>query len=96
MTSVEAQIEFNVLKGSIPVRTDIDPSEFDETTQRTMKDFTNDELVVARSGLVPSDAFGDLDDSLQAFVSDGDADAVKNALANDYASLELYPGNFEE
>ncbi len=85
-----------LLKGSIPVRTDIDPSEFDETTQRTMKDFASDDLAVARSGLVPGDAFGDLNDSSQAFVSDGDADAVKNALANDYASLELYPGNFEE
>jgi glucose/mannose transport system substrate-binding protein len=96
MTSAEAQIEFNVLKGSIPARTDIDPSEFDQTTQRTMEDFRSDDLVVARSGLVPSDAFGDLNDSLQAFVIDGDADAVKNALANDYASLELYAGNLEE
>jgi glucose/mannose transport system substrate-binding protein len=96
MASVDAQIAFNVLKGSIPVRTDIDPAEFDETTQRTMRDFTSDELVVARSGLVPSDAFADLNDSLQSFVSDGDTDAVKNALANDYATLELYPGNLED
>jgi glucose/mannose transport system substrate-binding protein len=95
MMSVEAQIEFNQLKGSIPVRTDIDPAEFDQTTQRTMGEFGEDVLVVARSGLVPTEAFADLNDSLQSFVVDGDADAVKNALVNDYATLETYPGNME-
>ncbi len=95
MMSLESQIEFNRLKGSIPVRTDVDPAAFDETTQRTMEEFQSDTLVVARSGLVPAEAFADLDDSLQSFVVDGDADAVKNALVNDYATLETYPGNLD-
>ncbi len=42
------------------MRTDVDPGEFDATTQRTMADFAKDQLVTARSGLVPLDAFADL------------------------------------
>jgi glucose/mannose transport system substrate-binding protein len=85
--SVEGQIAFNLLKGSIPVRTDVDPSNFDETTQRTMADFAKDKLVTARSGLVPLDAFADLPDALQDLVRENDESVVLNALANDYDSL---------
>lgn len=88
--SVEGQVAFNVLKGSIPVRTDVDPAEFDETSQRTMADFQSDQLVTARSGLVPASAFGDLPEALQDLVNEGDVDVVLNALANDYDSLRAF------
>jgi len=43
--SKEGQENFNVIKGSIPARTDIDPTKFDAYQQSAMKDFAVDELV---------------------------------------------------
>ncbi|HET9958256.1 MAG TPA: ABC transporter substrate-binding protein [Polyangiaceae bacterium] len=86
--SVEGQIAFNRIKGSIPVRTDIDPKEFDSIAQKTMADFTKDQLVSAMSGLLPQDSFGDLGPALKEMLSSGDREGVLNALANDYAMLK--------
>jgi glucose/mannose transport system substrate-binding protein len=85
--SIEGQVAFNLLKGSIPVRTDVDPMEFDETTRRTMADFAQDNLVTARSGLVPADAFADLPAALQDLFREDDDSVVLNSLANDYDAL---------
>lgn len=43
--SKEGQEQFNVIKGSIPARTDIDPSQFDAYQQSAIADFKVDELV---------------------------------------------------
>lgn len=88
--SIEGQVAFNLLKGSIPVRTDVNPEEFDATAQRTMADFAKDQLVTARSGLVPLDAFADLPAALQDLVREDDDDVVLNALANDYDALRNF------
>ena len=86
--SVEGQIAFNLLKGSIPVRTDIDPMEFDATAQRTMADFSSNDLVKALSGLQPVNSFADLGPSLKDMLESGDKTAVLNVLANDYGVLQ--------
>lgn len=86
--SIEGQIAFNTLKGSIPVRTDIDPMEFDATAQRTMADFANDHLVKALSGLQPQGSFADLGPQLKEMLTSRDKTAVLNVLANDYGVLQ--------
>jgi glucose/mannose transport system substrate-binding protein len=43
--SKEGQEKFNLIKGSIPARTDIDPSQFDAYQQAAIADFKVDELV---------------------------------------------------
>ncbi len=48
--SAEGQLAFNLLKGSIPARHDVDPKEFDEVQQRTIEDFNSVPSVPALSG----------------------------------------------
>jgi len=86
--STDGQIAFNVLKGSIPVRTDIDPMEFDATAQRTMADFASNSLVKALSGLQPQGSFEDLGPQVKTMLTTGDKQPVLNVLANDYAVLQ--------
>ncbi len=86
--SVEGQIAFNVVKGSIPVRTDVDPMEFDATARNTMADFRTNRLVRAMSGLLPQDSFQDLGPSIKDMLTTRKKDAVLNALKNDYAVLQ--------
>nr|WP_297456745.1 ABC transporter substrate-binding protein [uncultured Halomonas sp.] len=51
----EFQLAFNKIKGSIPVRTDLDISEFDSCAQRSMQDF---KASIESDTLVPSMAHG--------------------------------------
>lgn len=85
--SVEGQLAFNRIKGSIPVRTDVEPSEFDQVARQTMRDFAADNLVKAMSGLLPQASFEDLGPSIKDMLTSGDETAVINALSNDYATL---------
>jgi glucose/mannose transport system substrate-binding protein len=80
--SVEGQIAFNVVKGSIPVRTDVDPNEFDATAQRTMADFAGDELIIALSGIMATPE--DLGPALVDMLDRSSKEAPLNVLANDY------------
>jgi glucose/mannose transport system substrate-binding protein len=86
--SVEGQIAFNVVKGSIPVRTDVDPMEFDETARNTMADFRSNNLVKAMSGLLPQDSFQDLGPAVKDMLATRNKEAVLNVLKNDYAVLK--------
>jgi glucose/mannose transport system substrate-binding protein len=85
--SVDGQIAFNVVKGSIPARTDIDPMEFDATAQKTMADFASNSIVRAMSGLLPQDSFQDLGPAVQDMLTTRNKEAVLNVLANDYTAL---------
>jgi glucose/mannose transport system substrate-binding protein len=86
--SVDGQIAFNVVKGSIPVRTDIDPLQFDATAQNTMADFRSNHLVRAMSGLLPQDSFQDLGPAIKDMLATRNKEAVLNVLKNDYAVLK--------
>jgi glucose/mannose transport system substrate-binding protein len=87
--SAEGQVAFNLKKGSIPVRTDVDRGAFDATVQKTMDDFAdpNGKLVTALSGLLPADKFGTLADQLKDMLATDDPAPVLTVLANDYSSL---------
>lgn len=80
--SIEGQIAFNVVKGSIPARTDVDPAEFDATAQRTMSDFENGHLINALSGIVTTPE--DLGPALMDMLSRNSKEAPLNVLTNDY------------
>lgn len=80
--SIEGQIAFNVVKGSIPARTDVDPAEFDATAQRTMADFESNQLINALSGIVTQPE--DLGPALKDMLSRSSKEAPLNVLSNDY------------
>jgi glucose/mannose transport system substrate-binding protein len=86
--SVDGQVAFNKLKGSIPVRRDIDPTLFDATAQQTMDDFANNTLVKALSGLQPQGSFADLGPQVKEMLSTQNKEGVLNVLANDYGVLQ--------
>src|ERR1700736_3017375 len=80
--SKEAQEAFNPLKGSIPARTDVDKSKFDQYHQWSMNSFAN-------ATLLPSCVHGEaaptafqqaLNDAVTTFVVDKNVDNFANAL----------------
>ncbi len=86
--STEGQIQFNLKKGSIPIRADADMSDFDATAQKTKADFDGDQLVTALSGLLPSGKFGTLADSLKQMLADGQTAPVINTIDAEYSALK--------
>jgi glucose/mannose transport system substrate-binding protein len=82
--SKEAQIAFNELKGSIPVRTDVDKSNFDPYHQWAMADFARDALVPScvRGEAAPSAFVHALNADISLFVADKDVDRFTAALVH--------------
>ncbi len=85
--SKEGQIAFNKLKGSIPTRTDVEATEFDEVTQATIESFATSTKARALSGILPTDVMTDLDPELKASVQAGSTDIVFNYITANYDSL---------
>lgn len=81
--SREGQIAFNTLKGSLPARTDIDPTDdLDALAQIAWKDFQSDALVPALSGLLDADFAAALRLAVRDTLIDEDPDPVLFALRN--------------
>src|SRR5258708_1195779 len=80
--SKEAQEAFNPLKGSIPARTDVDKSKFDNYHQWSMKSFANDTLVPScvHGEAAPAAFQQALNDAVTAFIVDKNIDNFANAL----------------
>jgi glucose/mannose transport system substrate-binding protein len=80
--SKEAQEAFNPLKGSIPARTDVDKSKFDQYHQWSMKAFASGHLVPSMvHGLAAPPAFKQaLLDAVTQFVVDKNVDNFAKAL----------------
>ena len=87
MASVEGQIAFNRLKGSVTPRTDIAATEFDAMTQSVMDDFAEDTNVKALSGLLPGDVMSDLASELRASFEAGSTDIIKTYIEANYDSI---------
>jgi glucose/mannose transport system substrate-binding protein len=84
--SRRGQLAFNALKGSIPVRKDIDPDELDPSAALTWNDFRTDQGVTALSGLL-DDAFANaLAQAVKDTLTDNDPDPVLFALRNHYGN----------
>jgi glucose/mannose transport system substrate-binding protein len=80
--SKESQEEFNPLKGSIPIRTDVDKSKFGPYHQWSMKSFASDALLPScvHGEAAPAAFQQALNDAITQFVVDKNVDAFCSAL----------------
>ncbi len=69
--SLEGQVAFNKAKGSIPARTDADPSEFSEYQQSAIKSFGEDTIVssLAHGAAVPVATLTKISDATSKFTT---------------------------
>lgn len=87
--SVEGQDVFNPLKGSIPARTDADPSEYDEYGQQTIEEFGEATLAasLAHGSAAPEGFLNRVDQATNAFVTQRDVDRYLEELETAAESL---------
>jgi glucose/mannose transport system substrate-binding protein len=80
----QAQIAFNKLKGSTPIRTDVDISSFPAYQQAAAKSFRGDTLVhsVVQGEAMNPQFQQSLDDAVTQLVSNKNVDAFVSALKN--------------
>jgi len=71
--SLEGQTAFNVAKGSIPARTDADPSKFTEYQQSAIADFASDTIVpsLAHGAAAPTAVLTAISDAVSKFTTGG-------------------------
>ncbi|WP_435738220.1 ABC transporter substrate-binding protein [Cellulosimicrobium sp. PMB13] len=82
--SLEGQVAFNQAKGSIPARTDTDPSEFSEYQQTAIESFGQDTIVssLAHGAAAPVATLNAISDATSKFTSGGsDLAAFQSELA---------------
>jgi glucose/mannose transport system substrate-binding protein len=82
--SKEAQLNFNKIKGSIPVRTDVDPKELSVYQQWSMSDFKKDALVpsIFHGAAAPPALQQAISDAVSAFVVSKNVEAFVKAVDN--------------
>jgi len=85
--SVEAQVDFNQLKGSIPARKDVDMGRFDSVTLNTLRDFRSAEKVLALSGLLAGNVMPSLAAELKASMQLGSTEVIRNYVRANYDSI---------
>ncbi|MBT9282747.1 MAG: ABC transporter substrate-binding protein [Hydrogenibacillus schlegelii] len=80
--SVEGQTAFNVLKGSIPARIDVDPQKFDVYGQATIEDFKRSTLVpsLAHGSAAPEGFVTQVNQAVNVFVTTGDVEQMIRTL----------------
>jgi glucose/mannose transport system substrate-binding protein len=80
--SKEAQEAFNALKGSIPVRTDVDKSKLSAYQRWSMASFDHDVLLAScvHGEAVPTTFQQELNDAISLFVADTNVDRFTGAL----------------
>jgi len=82
--SKEGQLAFNLKKGSIPARTDVDTAGFDEQSQRTIADFKSSKKVPAVSGILSGIKREGLNETLTSSIAKGDLELVRRFLEANY------------
>jgi glucose/mannose transport system substrate-binding protein len=80
--SKEAQEAFNALKGSIPVRSDVDKGKFSAYQRWSMVSFDRDALVAScvHGEAVPVTFQQELNDAIGLFVADRNVERLTGAL----------------
>jgi len=86
--SKEGQIEFNLLKGSIPARTDVDPAAFDPLAQQTLEEFASGRLVPAQSALGVDAFTSPVGDAIGEMLETGDPAIAVNTMSAYYDLLK--------
>ncbi|MEH7379011.1 ABC transporter substrate-binding protein [Bacillus sp. JJ1533] len=80
--STEAMKNFNIKKGSIPARTDVDMTEFGEYSQAAAKDFKEAKIYVgiAAGSATPAGHIAKVDEAVNIFVTQKDVDSFIDSL----------------
>jgi glucose/mannose transport system substrate-binding protein len=80
--SKEAQEAFNALKGSIPVRTDVDKGKLGTYQRWSMASFDHDVLLAncVHGEAAPASFQQELNDAISLFVADGNVERFTGAL----------------
>lgn len=88
IASKEGQQAFNLAKGSIPARTDVDDSEYPAYQQTAIESYANDTIVssLAHGAATPVAWLTDVTEVVSQFSANGDAEALKTGLADVAAS----------
>jgi glucose/mannose transport system substrate-binding protein len=89
--SKEAQEAFNILKGSIPTRSDADKSKFGEYLNWSMKGFASDKLLpsLVHGEAAPAAFQQAVNDAITSFVVNKNADTFVQALAQAAKDSEM-------
>lgn len=88
--SLDAQLEFNRVKGSIPARVfkDSELEDFDDLALATVHDFREAHKVLALSGLLPNDLMPDLATELKASMQFGSTEIIRNYIRANYDAIK--------
>ncbi len=84
IASPEGQKAFNLAKGSIPARTDVDASEYPEYQQTAIESFANDTIVpsLAHGAATPVAWLDAVTQAVSRFSANGNVDDLKSGLAD--------------
>jgi len=85
--SVDAQVAFNQLKGSIPAREDVDMGRFDSVALNTLRDFRSADKVLALSGLLAGNVMPSLAAELKVSMQYGSTEVIRNYVRANYDSI---------
>ncbi len=92
LASIDDQVAFNAIKGSIPARGDVAlgdfPEAFDSMHRTTAADFRRDRLVMALSGVLPSGTLENLAPEVKAAMQAGSIEIIQNYLVANYVALK--------
>ena len=82
--SAEGQVAFNVAKGSIPVRTDVDTAEFGAYQQSAIADFASDTIVpsLAHGAAAQAAWQGNISSAVGQFSVEGDVATLQSQLVD--------------
>lgn len=84
VASAEGQEAFNLAKGSIPARTDVDASSYPEYQQTAIESWTNDTIVpsLAHGAATPVAWLTDVTAAVSQYSATGDVEALKGGLVD--------------
>ncbi|MGH8827499.1 MAG: extracellular solute-binding protein, partial [Jiangellaceae bacterium] len=90
IASADGQKAFNLAKGSIPARTDVDAADYPEYQQTAIDSWTNDTIVpsLAHGAAAPIAWLTDVTAAVSQFSATGDVEALKTGLADAAANAQ--------
>lgn len=90
IASADGQKAFNLAKGSIPARTDVDAADYPEYQQTAIDSWTNDTIVpsLAHGAAAPIAWLTDVTAAVSQFSATGDVEALKTGLADAAAKAQ--------
>jgi glucose/mannose transport system substrate-binding protein len=87
--SREGQDAFNLLKGSIPARIDVDVTTYDPLAAASMRDFRDGARVPSLTSMAPAAFCRALDTAMGVFARERDPEVVVGAIRANYCLLAI-------